>query len=226
MDREDPPERDDDALEPASNGRAWRRARAELMLTRKLCSMKVSDIAREFHTTRAEVTRELAYAQRAGLLREAHHYMFTRLLPKALAALEVALEAGNYEAARDLFYGLGLWQKSMDVKTVHSLGDGVEGFEAWRMRIVKTKLQPDPQENLDAPALEVALIPDDTSQHSTTGPSLHDSHPPPTLGLGGGGSRASRGRGPRPPVEGLVVEDAADRPRPVVDPGLSDLLEG
>lgn len=114
-----------------------RAMRAEHMLLRRAAGLKIKEIAQEFQLAPDTVTDELKWARRRGIMDRAQHYLVDRLIPKALAGMEVALDHGNYEAARDLLFGIGLLQKSVNGTVQHTLGPPGESFDQWRMTRIK-----------------------------------------------------------------------------------------
>lgn len=84
----------------------------QAMLVRRISeNLNYTEIARIFGVSRGAVQERLAMARATEFTQLAQEIISERMLPKALAVLEAELEAGNYEAAKDLLFGSQVYQK-------------------------------------------------------------------------------------------------------------------
>lgn len=84
---------------------------AATMLAHRLTGASIRDLQEAFGCSRATVHRRLALARESGLLDTARDILMERLVPKALAAYDVALEQGEMTAAKDVLTGAGVLTK-------------------------------------------------------------------------------------------------------------------
>lgn len=111
-------------------------AQAALMLTERLGGKTIGEIQQAFGVSRSTVHRRLNLAEQHGLLETAKAILLERLLPKALAVYDAALDDGEREIARDVIFGLGALRKTATVTTVpSSVEDNEETLEDFRARL-------------------------------------------------------------------------------------------
>mgnify|MGYP001594411473 FL=1 len=114
------------------------KARQELVLLRTICGLKAKEIAEELHLSVGKVRQELAIARRADLLLAARDRV-QQLVPKAIAALEAHLEAGDKDIALLVLEGLGVIGKHVQLTFVPVPAAGADTFDAFRARILQTQ---------------------------------------------------------------------------------------
>lgn len=105
--------------------------RGEMILARKLAGERVADIARDFGITRQTAYKSIEQAKREGIFEGARDFISLRLLPKALAVYDQALDEMDVEVARDVLQGLGLTGRTLKVEQKHTVS---EDFDAWRLK--------------------------------------------------------------------------------------------
>jgi hypothetical protein len=94
-----------------------RAAAAEQILLLRIGGASIRELMAEFRCSRATVFRRLAEGRRGGTAERARQIVFQRLLVKALAAYDVALEGGSETAARDVLLGSGVLGSSTESRT-------------------------------------------------------------------------------------------------------------
>lgn len=165
--RPPPPLRDDE-----------RDTRAELILMRRLCGIRMADIQKEFNISRPTAYRQLRKARESGYLDSAKDQL-VGLLPKAIAVLDIHLEQNlDKEVAMKVLEGLGLLNKNVKVEQISGT-TGTETFEMFRSRLTRT-IHTDQEVNhngpteavdtvepyIDAVATEVSIEGDGEGNHS------------------------------------------------------------
>lgn len=171
-----------------------RQTRAEMVLARKITGQSVQAVMEEFNISRATAYRALSQARREGMYEQAKDWVLTRLLPKALAVYDTALDNMDVEVARDVLQGLGITGRHVTIVTPQV--NPVEDFDAWRLKKV----------NASAVDAEVTEPSKHESTAYQTGASESSDGLPPGRGLGDG-----------PQVE---PSRAADREPGIGEPGL------
>ena len=111
-----------------------RQTRAEMVLARKITGQSVQAVMEEFNISRATAYRALSQARREGMYEQAKDWVLTRLLPKALAVYDTALDNMDVEVARDVLQGLGITGRHVTIVTPQV--NPVEDFDAWRLKKV------------------------------------------------------------------------------------------
>lgn len=159
--------------------------RAEMVLARKITGQKMEEIAAEFNISRATAYRALSQARREGMYEQAKDWVMTRLLPKALAVYDNALDNMDTEIARDVLQGLGIVGRHVHIVTKQV--DPAEDFDEWRLKKAKA---------IDA---QVVVNPDDQRDSTTYQTGAAESSPD-VSGAGGDG-------------DGPPAESAGEAPR-------------
>lgn len=82
-------------------------------------------IAKEFNVSRDTVERGIRKAINDGFLQQFEDQLIKDLVPKAMKALDIALEAGDSGVAVEIFKGIGLLKKQAERPRIdHDGGDG------------------------------------------------------------------------------------------------------
>jgi DNA-binding CsgD family transcriptional regulator len=115
--------------------------RDKQILALRLAQTPISEIQKRFGISRMTVYRSLTMAQRRAFQDHAIDAIIEDLLPKALAAYDIALDAGDTEVATKVIEGLGILGKHVTVATTPQ-GGTVETFEEYRARIVRRTAAP------------------------------------------------------------------------------------
>lgn len=92
---------------------------ASMLAKRVLNSTTHQEIARLFGCSPDMVRKRLQLAASGDLQQMAKDIITERMLPQALTLLEQNLQAGNYDAAKDVLYGLQVLQKGGTAKIEH-----------------------------------------------------------------------------------------------------------
>lgn len=108
-----------------------RALRGQLILARKLSGERVADIAKDFRISLDTAYKALDETFASGITAQAKDFVSTRLLPKALAVYDQALDEMNVEVARDVLQGLGLTGRVLKVENTHKV---TEDFDTWRLK--------------------------------------------------------------------------------------------
>jgi len=86
--------------------------RQKAMLTQKILGMSVKEIAKHFQVNTGVVRGELELARRDNVLGAADQAIVEALVPAAVMVMAKHLEENNYEAAKDVLYGMGVLKKN------------------------------------------------------------------------------------------------------------------
>jgi hypothetical protein len=120
--------------QPRLQDPALRKARALLMVERKLHNTTLADIGREFNVTETTVARELQYAKRAGLLQKYEEQILDELVPLAIAAYKTALAKGDTTVADKVFKGLGFLLPPQEREQIPAAPEGGDTLEFYVRR--------------------------------------------------------------------------------------------
>lgn len=99
-----------------------RRARATLMVQRRLLGHTYKQIAEEFHVSTETVSRALTFAHRAGLVTRFEDQILGELVPLAISQFKKAIEGGDTAAASEVLKATGLLLKPQE-RATPKLGD-------------------------------------------------------------------------------------------------------
>lgn len=103
------------------------------MVMRRLCGMKIKEVAKEFNLSLSRTATLLSRARRAGY-REIAGDKLLMLLPKAVAVVDTHLTMGDKDVAMEVLKGVGLLKGLVN----EPVGDGdTETFEAWRYKLTR-----------------------------------------------------------------------------------------
>lgn len=80
----------------------------------------INELAKQFDMTHSQTQKRLELAKRMEIVDIAKEMISTKLLPKALAVLSKELDAGNYKAAKDILFGLGILEANSKSVVEHS----------------------------------------------------------------------------------------------------------
>lgn len=143
--------------------------RDKQILAMRVAQVPIKEIQAKFGISRQTVYRSLTMAQRRAFQDHAIDRIAEELLPKALAAFDLALDQGNVEVAGKIFEGLGILGKNVNVQLAPAAG-GTETIEEFRARIIRRTSGPDPDtsdpvdhlsvKTDDPGTIEVTAIPD------------------------------------------------------------------
>lgn len=73
--------------------------------------MSLAQIGAEFHMEAKNVTKEINWAQRQGLVDRFEDQILSELVPSAIGALKTAMTNGDSNAALEVLKGVGLFRK-------------------------------------------------------------------------------------------------------------------
>lgn len=90
---------------------ALRRLRAMRFIEGRLHNMSIGEIAAEFNLSEKTISREIDWAKRHNLVADYEEQILGNLVPKAIKAFEIALDAGDAQAALEVLKGTGLLRK-------------------------------------------------------------------------------------------------------------------
>lgn len=76
-----------------------------------MTGLKQTEIAKQLGCHRSTVYKLLDYAQKAGLIAQYEDQILQALVPKAIQALEKALDEGNFEVAQKMLAGMGIYKR-------------------------------------------------------------------------------------------------------------------
>lgn len=85
---------------------------AGMLAVRVMQSRSYMEIGQMFNVGAPTVSKRIAQSDSMALMQLAKDIICERMFPKALAILEQRLEAGDYDAAKDVLYGMSVLQKS------------------------------------------------------------------------------------------------------------------
>lgn len=115
------------------------------MIVRRVMESKTQqDLAIMFGTSAQTVARRLADA-RGGMLQELTREMVSeQLIPLAVGVLENELRKGNYDAAKDVLYGLQILQKggTATIKHVTSTTPTLDQIRKERAKAIDAEILP------------------------------------------------------------------------------------
>lgn len=104
---------------------------------RSICGAKAKAIAEELNLSVATVKKDLAEARRSNMILAAQEKVLG-LVPKAIAALDAHLEAGDKDVALVVLEGLGIIGKHVQISfALPQPGGGT--FEEFRDGVIKAK---------------------------------------------------------------------------------------
>jgi len=89
-----------------------RLTRQKAMLTQKILGLSVKEIAEHFRVNTGVVRGELEEARKKNVLGAADQAIVEALVPAAVMVVAKHLEENNYEAAKDVLYGMGVLKKN------------------------------------------------------------------------------------------------------------------
>lgn len=113
--------------------REERKARAQVVLARRLARVPVADVMAELGMTIHEYKTSLTLAHKLGLTDQARDFLLVDLLPRALRVYANALDAGDTEVARDVLRGAGIISNGSSITVETGDGAGVTlTYERWR----------------------------------------------------------------------------------------------
>lgn len=187
------------------------RARALMMLERRLKGHSPAAIAAEFHVSEHTVEREVKRAKRLGLLDDYQDQIVERLMPAAIQAFEKALANGDTAVARDVFKGLGFLLTPAERAQAAPADDGDNSdLEIYVRRTYgggseRTQFKPGPRARVEALAPAGPSVADEGSvlEGSLVGPASA------SAGVGASGDENR----PAHDGEGLGISDDAAGPR-------------
>lgn len=88
-----------------------RRYRALLMLQEKVMGKRNADVAAKFNVSLLTVERELKWGREKGVLQNHIDKVMTELVPKAMSAIQVALENNDANVALEILKGMNILKK-------------------------------------------------------------------------------------------------------------------
>ena len=92
---------------------------AAMLARRVMHSETHAQISMLFNASPSLVAKRLQEARSGDLQQMAKDILTERMLPKALSILDTELQNGNYEAAKDILFGLQVLQKGGTAKIEH-----------------------------------------------------------------------------------------------------------
>lgn len=124
-----------DPVKPSRRSGDEKKALSKAVQLRVILGKSRAEIAEEFRITQTEVSKRLKEARQDGGARDlAENLVLTRLLPKAMAVFDAALEGEEdipkftIEVAKDVLFGSGVLKKKDEVAVTHN----VSPLEAYR----------------------------------------------------------------------------------------------
>jgi hypothetical protein len=142
-----------DPVKPSRKSGEEKKALSRAVQLRVILGKSRAEIAEEFRITQTEVAKRLKEARADGGARDlAENLVLTRLLPKAMAVFDAALEGEEdipkftIEVAKDVLFGSGVLKKKDEVAVTHN----VSPLEAYRR---------EREEKLLSPPAEVKVLP-------------------------------------------------------------------
>lgn len=97
----------------------------------------INELAKQFDMTHTQAQQRLDLAKRMDIIDIAKEMVSTKLLPKALAVLNKELDAGNYKAAKDIIFGLGVLEANSKAIVEHSTVNKIPSLTEIRMERLK-----------------------------------------------------------------------------------------
>lgn len=122
-------------LNRGANVKAMRGVQNALIASKRLEGSSLAEIAKLFKLSPTTVSKRLEEAHKDQLIELAKCIITERFTPKALAILDQELDAGNYEAAKDVLYGNQILQKGGKATITH-VASGVAALDAIRKEII------------------------------------------------------------------------------------------
>jgi hypothetical protein len=104
--------------------------RTALIAIERAMGKPIGEIAQKYELSRGVVTKELSLAEESGILDAFKRLAYDRLVSPALAVYDAQLALGNLEAARDVAFGLGIFQKTPDASKFK--GKAMDTLDAYR----------------------------------------------------------------------------------------------
>ena len=94
-----------------------RRIRATKVVNMRVSGHRLGQIAEELNISIDTVERDIKYAEKANLFLDLEQKLLHQLAPKAITAIETALEDGDAETAIEVLKSLGIMKDSKAPKT-------------------------------------------------------------------------------------------------------------
>lgn len=118
-----------------------KQTRNELMLAAHLTGKNMTEIAEAFGVSRLTVSEGITDAQRATYFGDARDYVQFRLIPKALRALDAALDTGNIEVALKITEGTHVTgARAAAYGGVNESAKGItDDFESYRFELIRRR---------------------------------------------------------------------------------------
>jgi DNA-binding IclR family transcriptional regulator len=134
---------------------AERRLFALKVLGLRMTGLKQSEIAQQLGCHRSTVYKLLDYAQKAGLIAAYEDQILQALVPKAIGAIEKALDEGNFDVAQKMLAGMGIYKRPAERRD--SAAEGAEmSVETYLLR----KQQIAAAQTESPPALDARIVED------------------------------------------------------------------
>jgi hypothetical protein len=86
-----------------------------VIASKRLEGATIQDLARDFNLSEATVRKRIEASRQVDLVEIARGIITDRLVPLALAVVDKELKKGNYQAAKDVLQGIGVFAKKGDV---------------------------------------------------------------------------------------------------------------
>jgi len=134
---------------------AERRLFALKVLGLRMTGLQHREIAEQLGCHRSTVYKLLDYAQKAGLVAAYEDQILTALVPKAIQALEKALDEGNFDVAQKMLAGMGIYKRPAERRE-----SGAEHAELSVETYLLRKQQLAAQQVPSAPAIEGQIVPE------------------------------------------------------------------
>lgn len=118
---------------------------AQAMLIPRIAhTASLAEIAAQFNVSTATVKKRLAEARQSEFAALAQEIVMERMLPKALSVIEMELDKGNYDAAKDLLQGMQVYQKGgkATIEHITSNSPTLDQIRAERAKVIEAKAVP------------------------------------------------------------------------------------